>query len=681
MSVAQAPERLPAGSRLSKSISSRSANFIAIALLAVMAVLLVSSVRQQSQTFDESTHLFAGFENWKHGDFGVNPEHPPLVKEFAALPLLPMGLHEPPALPIPFFKAQNFINGAQFLYAGNADAVLLRGRVMVALLSLALGLLVFLAAKEMFNPLAAVFALFLFVFEPNLLANGALITTDMGLSLFLFASVYAFYRYCKAPSPSRLALCAIVTGLAFLSKHSGVLVIPTLVLLAIVDFLLPTANSTSAQDRGRHLRRLALALITISVVSYVILWAGYGFRYAARPGALQMMPGLEAYAAGLTHPLQHSAILFLARHHLLPESYLYGWVDVLLIPGRAPTFLFGHVYSDGRWFFYPAVFLVKTTVTLLMLLILVPIARISGRRREIFFLTVPIVFFTLTAITSQINLGVRHILPIYAFCIVLAAAAAAWLFNRSLVGKVAVAGLLLFTLISSLRSYPNFLAYSNELFGGPPQTYRYTADANADWGQGLKWTKTYLDQHPDANCWFDYHGNPFVNPAYYGISCKPLLSAFSHLVGVPVAPVPSTIKGTVLVSSTEVDGVLWGPDDLNPYRIFRDRTPDATIGNIILVYRGTFNVPLLAAESNASAATALLRQGRIPEAVSLAQTAVQQDRDCADAQAILGQVLLASGHAAEGREALATALHLAQTNHPEYQRVLLDRLKHIQPHG
>src|SRR5215469_13746772 len=117
MSVAQAPERLPAGSRLSKSISSRSANIIAIALLAVMAVLLVSSVRQESQTFDESIHLYAGFENWKHADFGKNPEHPPLVKLLAALPLLPMGLHEPPAISVPFFKAQTFREAGQFLYA------------------------------------------------------------------------------------------------------------------------------------------------------------------------------------------------------------------------------------------------------------------------------------------------------------------------------------------------------------------------------------------------------------------------------------------------------------------------------------------------------------------------------------------------------------------------------------
>jgi 4-amino-4-deoxy-L-arabinose transferase-like glycosyltransferase len=673
MFVARTPEPLTLNSGL--------ANIIAIALLAVMAVLLVSSVRQESQTFDESTHLFAGFEYWKHTDFGINPEHPPFAKLLAALPLLPMGLHEPPALPIPFFKAQNFINGTQFLYAADADAILLRGRLMIALLSLALGLFVFIAAKEMFSPLAAVFAVFLFIFEPNLLANGAIVTTDMALACFLFASVYAFYRYCKQPFASRLMLCAVAAALAILSKHSGVLVIPTLVLVAIVDFFLPTANATTAQDRQRHLRRLGLALITICVVSYVILWAGYGFRYAARPGQLQIVPSLEAYAAGLAHPLQHDVIMFLGHHHLLPEAYLYGWVDILLIAGQRTSFLFGHLYDTGRWFFFPAVFLIKTTLSVLILLLLVPLARITGRRREILFLAVPIFVFSLFAITSQINMGVRHILPIYPFCIVLASAAAASLFNRSLVARVGVATLLLITVLSSLHSYPDFLVYSNEFFGGPSHTYRFTTDANADWGQGLKWTKRYLDQHPDANCWFDYHGNPTVNPAYYGIYCKPLLSGFSHIVGLPAAPIPSTITGTVLVSSTEIDGILWGPDNLNPYRIFRDRTPDATIGNIIFVYRGTFNLPLLAAESNASAATRLLRQGHVPEALALAQTAVQQAPDCAEAQAILGQILLASGRAAEGRDALAKALHLAQTNHPEYQRPLLDRLKHIQPHA
>jgi 4-amino-4-deoxy-L-arabinose transferase-like glycosyltransferase len=661
-------------------LSHQAANFIAAALLAIMATLLVTSVRQQSQTFDESTHLFAGFEYWKHADFGRNPEHPPFVKLLASLPLLPMGLREPPTVPIPYFKGQDLVNGTQLLYTANADAILLRGRLIMALFSLTLGLLVFLATREIFGPLAAVLALLLFTFEPNLLANGAIVTTDMPLACLLFASVYTFYRYCNKPSAPRLALCAVVAALTIVAKHSGILVLPTLALLALVDLFLPAIGNIAAQDRKHHLRQLILALITICVVSYLVLWAIYGFRYAARPGLLQIIPSLTAYAATLTHPLQRNLITFLARHHLLPEAYLYGSVDILLSTGTRPTFLFGHVYGTGQWFFFPAVFLVKTTLTLMLFLLLLPFARIYGRRRELVFFSLPVLFFLFAAFASHINMGVRYLLPIYPFCIVLASAAAAAFFTRSVFGRVAVAALLLLTVFSSLHSYPNFRVYSNELFGGPAYTYRFTTDSDADWGQGLKWTKTYLDQHPDPNCWFDYHGNPGVSLAYYGIPCKPLLSAFSHLVGFGAAPIPPTISGTVLVSSTETDGILWGPGNLNPYGPFRDRTPDATIGNIIFVYRDTFNVPLLAAETNASAATGLLRQGRLPQALALAQVAAQQAPDSADINALLGQILLASGRTAEGQQAIATALHLAQTNHPEYQKDLIDQLQHPQSH-
>ena len=651
-----------------------------------MAILLVTSVRQQSQTFDESTHLFGGFAYWKHADFGRNPEHPPLVKLLASLPLLRMGLQEPPAFDIPYFKAQDFVNGAQLLYTADADAIVLRGRLMVALLTLALGLLVFLASKEIFGSLAAVIAIFLFTFEPNLLANGAIVTTDMGLALFLFASVYTFYRFCNQPSAPRLALCAIATALGLAAKHSGVLILPTLFLLAVVDLLLPVSglpfrNVANSYDRRRQLRQLGLALFAIAVFSYVVLWAFYGFRYAARPGQLQIAPSLSAYAGMLTHPLQRSVIEFLARYHLLPEAYLYGWVDILLSQGGArPTFIFGHLYGASKWFFFPAVFLLKTTLTLMLFLLLLPFARVYGRRREFVFFALPIAFFLICAMSSRINMGVRYLVPIYPFCIVLASAAAASLIRRSVIGKVAVAALVLLTVFSCLHSYPNFLAYSNELFGGPAHTYRFATDSNADWGQGLKWTKTYLDQHPDNNCWFDYHGNPTLRPAYYGINCKPLLSGMSHVIGLGGAPIPSTISGTVLISSTETDGIEWGPGNLNPYQLFHDRTPDATIANIIFVYRGTFNVPLLAAESNATAAIGLLRQGRLPEALALAQTAAQQAPDAADVNFILGQAQLASGRIPEGRQALATALPLAYANHPDYQTLLINQIEHPQGH-
>jgi len=669
---------------LSLGPSPRVTTILVVVLLALVGVLLFTSVRQESQTFDESSHLFAGFEYWKHADFGRNPEHPPLAKLLASLPLLSMGLKEPPVVPIPYFKGQDFVNSSQFLYSGDADAILLRGRMVIMLFSLALGFLVFLAAREMFDPLTALLALGLFAFEPVLLANGALVTTDVPLACLFFASVYSFYRYVKKPSNSRLAVCAAATALAILTKHSGLLVVPTLMLLASVEifagwFRPGDGMPPGGSDRWRRLREFALAFVVIGVVSYVFLWAIYGFRYAARPGQLQMIPTIATYAAALKHPLEKGVIGFMARHHLLPEAYLYGWVDILLIPGTRPTFLFGHVFGRGQWFFFPAVLLIKTTLTLLALVLLVPFARIRNRRRELLFLAIPAAFFLGVAIASMLNLGVRHLLPIYPFCIVLAAASAGSLVRHSVVGRVVVTALLVLTVVSSMGSFPDFLAYSNEAAGGPSRTYLVVTDSNADWGQGLKWTKRYLDQHPAPECWFDNY-NPLVLFSYYGIHCKPLLTGMGHLIGMgPPGTMPSTISGVVLVSTTETSGILWGPDTLNPYAAFRDGQPEAKIGNVVLVYRGSFDVPLLAAQSRATAAIGLIRQHRFSEAVALAQDAVQLAPDSAEVNAVLGQVLLASGRGEEAKQANARALRLAQTIHPDYQRNLIERLQ--KPNG
>jgi hypothetical protein len=125
------------------------------------------------------------------------------------------------------------------------------------------------------------------------------------------------------------------------------------------------------------------------VVSYAMLWAFYGFRYAARPPGLQMIPSFAAYLAALPSPAERVLIDFCARHHLFPEAYLYGWIDILQIPGTRPTFVFGKIYSTGQWFFFPAMLVIKSTLTLLVLLVLVPFAGLTRYRRELLFLTIP----------------------------------------------------------------------------------------------------------------------------------------------------------------------------------------------------------------------------------------------------------------------------------------------------
>ena len=192
-------------------------------LLIVLALQLALSARRESQTWDEACHIFAGYNYWKNADFGDNPEHPPLVKLLATLPLLRLPLNVPPH-PGVFSKEEDFLTATQFVYSNDAEMILFRTRMAAALLTLLLGLLVFAAAKEMFGLIPAFLALALLVFEPNILAHGAVVTTDVGFSCFLLATVYAFYRYVKKTGAGRLALTRLAAGFGLATKHSAILI-------------------------------------------------------------------------------------------------------------------------------------------------------------------------------------------------------------------------------------------------------------------------------------------------------------------------------------------------------------------------------------------------------------------------------------------------------------------------
>ena len=192
----------------------------------ILSLQLILSVRQQTQTWDEANHIYAGYKSWTDADFGLNPEHPPLVKLLATAPLL-SSRPKTPQLQDRYFKEEAFVGGKDFLYQNDADQILFRTRMATATLTLLLAVIVFLATREMFRTAGAAFiALALLAFDPNFLAHGAFVTTDIALSCFMFASVYAFYRYVKAPSIWRLIVVGISTGIALAAKHTGALVFP-----------------------------------------------------------------------------------------------------------------------------------------------------------------------------------------------------------------------------------------------------------------------------------------------------------------------------------------------------------------------------------------------------------------------------------------------------------------------
>ena len=640
-----------------------------VCLLIIFSLQLILSIRQETQTWDEANHIYAGYRSWTNADFGLNPEHPPMVKLLATAPLLRTPI-KTPKLEDRYFKEEAFVGGKEFLYQNNPDSILLRTRLASATLTLLLAVLVFLGTKEMFGTGAAFIALTLLTFDPNLLAHGARVTTDAALSCFMFASIYAFYRYVKAPSIWRLSIVGISTGLALAVKHTGMLVLPMLFLLAVCEIVrnLIATRSTPGNSFGKHTLKLAGSLVATIVIAFVVLWAFYGFRYASRPNGLQLNPPLAAYVQDLK-PHETWLVNTMARWHVLPESYLYGLADVRLTANFYTSYVLGKIYAHGVWFYFPIAFLIKSTIGFMALLLLAAIAiatRRLNRGREILFLVVPPVFYLTVALVVGMNIGVRHILPVYVFFSVLIAGAAWALIRQNRKWAYVVGALLLIHAVSSLRTFPTYLAYSNEFWGGPSNTYKYLTDSNVDWAQQLKATKQYLDQRGVRDCWFAYFGEGIADYKYYGIPCKPLPTVitlwFNQQLDVPV-----TIDGPVLISAATLSGFEFGPGSLNPYDQFQRLAPTAVIQHGVFVFDGRFDIPLAAALNHVQKARSLQAAQQLEAALAEAQAAVKLAPNSVDVQVTLGDVLAAMGQTAQARSVYEKALELAKTIEPEFQ--------------
>lgn len=636
---------------------------------------MLFSVRQESQTSDEAYSLFAGYIHLKAGDFSICPAYPPLTKEVAALPLLAF---HPAIPPMTNTELADFRAGRIFLYAhrdaNRAGTLLFAARAAMTVFPLLLALLVFLATREMFGAGPAFIALALVVFEPNLLAHGPLITNDTALACWLFATVYAFWRYVVNPGWWRLVVCGIAAGLTLATKHSGVIVFPILVLLALAQLLTQvrfsqTANPLEGKPErrsGRLAIHLATSLAAVLAISIFVLWSFYGFRYAARPGGGEFSAALGPMLRSVPSRNAVAAITVAGRHHLLPESYLEGLAFFYDTASR-PTYLLGTRYVHGVWFYFPTALAIKSTLGFLLLLVLAPFARLlrqPEKRREALWMLIPAGVYLAASMTSNLDIGVRHILPIYPLLAVWVGAAA-WKLGGHRAWKYVVGGLVLIHAASSLRAFPDYLPYSNELWGGPTQTYQLLTDSNVDWGQGLPAVKRYLETHAATPCWFAYFGT--VDPAYFGIPCT-LLTVHSAVIWErPLDEVPPVIQGTVFVSATEMSGQSWGPGELNPYEQFRTARPVASLAGSILVYQGTFHVPLASALSRNWKVVALANHGQLDAAITEARAAEALAPQSVDVQFVLGRALRVAGHKEEARQAFLRALQLAQTIHPEAQ--------------
>lgn len=594
----------------------------AAALLALMTVLMFLSSRDDSANSDDNVALVSGYSYLRTQEYRLEPQNPPLIKDLAAAPLLFMNLREP-------WEHRAWIGdkdpdalGRVFLYhlGNDADAMLRAARAPMILFAAAFGAVLFFWTRKHFGAPTALLTLFFYTFSPTFLAHGRHVATDLGATAGFFIGLTAFLRMLKQPSAKNIWLAGLALGFALLTKFSTIALLPIFLLLAAVWAMIQHA---AAGRSLMHLRRLAgggraIALRLPSRLQIRALGRSLGRVMGVIAIALLLI-----YAVYLHHVWSFSPQMQREIAETHRQTYLLGgtakdimlwasdqpllqpWAEYflgLLVALKAsrwgqPVFFLGQVYSTGQRSYFPIAYLLKEPLALHFLtlvalaFLLWSLRRSEWRRGQVtkwarshfteFAFLVMLAVYWAAMLRSHMNIGVRHLLPAFPFMFILVARQIVRMFEglgksadrsvlRRQVARVALGALLGWQAITVLRVYPSYLAYFNELAGGPDGGWRYLNDSNLDWGQDVKRLAQFVE----------LRGLPGIHADYFGPADAFYYFREKYQGPVGCGPPP---KGWVAVSAMFYPGAPWNPEC--DYRRFLPiETLKARIGYSIFVF-------------------------------------------------------------------------------------------------
>lgn len=526
--------------------ASRRRRLPAVLRLAVFALCLLHAwlaVRDQDRvgpTFDEPIHVASGRAYWQAGDFRFQPENGNLPQRWQALPLLGDEWRFPTAADTPeaWVNASPWrLSRAWFFERAIApEAILGRARLMNALLGAALCAVIFFWSASLFGSTGGFLSLGLAVFCPNLLAHAGLATSDTAAALFFAVAILAWWRLLHRISLARIAAAGLATGALALAKYSAVLLAPLVATLLVHRLVRRSPLPLSGPGTPRLLRAsrrataLACAGLCAMALAWGMVWAAYDFRADASPqgpiapeawdAVLLKRPVESGWASASESaappvvlragPLQHGLDLLRASG-ALPEAWVYGFAHVARHSKARASYLNGKYSDTGFPAFFPVAFALKTPEAGLVAAGLGLAVLLRLRPRRVLARFAPVIVFLAVygvfAVTSTLNIGYRHLLPMLPFCWIMAGSLALVLPAR----RRAMAALA-FTLVaaqatSAVLIAPHFLAYFNNFAGGPTQGHRHLVDSSLDWGQGL----------PELDRWLraNHQGEP-IHLSYFG---------------------------------------------------------------------------------------------------------------------------------------------------------------------
>lgn len=527
-------------------------HFKKIVLAIMIFVLAVSllNAKNDGATYDEVAHIPAAYSYLSQKDMRLNPEHPPLLKDFAGLPLQFLNLNfdtEHSSWTTDNVADNQWNAGRHFLYnSGNdPDEIIFWARVPFIILALFLAFFVFKWTREISSIPAALLALALYAFNPNILGHNHLVTTDLGIAAFITFSFYYFLKFIKQPSWKNVFLAGLFLGLLQLAKFSSVIAFPIFFLLVVGYPLIK--KTKPGKKRVVEFLEYAFKGFLVFAISIFFVWILYAFNTSNMPKSV-LNEGINYYfqeSDPNIKTIYTRKVLFAINEipMLLPlGEYLFGISRVFQrVAGGNVTYFLGEVSSEAKASYFPLVYLMKEPLPVLILLFFTlavfaresfssmlgsfkrPFRDTAIHIREILRKKTTevaifgfIVLYSFVSITGNLNIGFRHLFPIIPLAYILIAKKIFdhrkdYRHGKVFVG-VMVTTMTLWLIAEALISYPYYISYFNQAFGGPKYGYHYVTDSNADWGQDIKRLKKYLESHPEIDkIRVNYFGGGDVN--------------------------------------------------------------------------------------------------------------------------------------------------------------------------
>ncbi len=512
---------------MSEKISTKLPVILLGVIIVVASFLMIGVARQESAIMDELAHIPAGYGYVKYFDFRLNPEHPPLLKVLAALPLLTMDLN----FPTTHRSWTTDINGqwevgAKFLYeSGNdADKIVFVSRIIPILFTLLTIILIYLWSKELFSKWWALIPPFLFALSPTVLAHGHYVTTDIAAAFGIILATYLFLKFLLHSSRRNLIWAGIGLGIAELAKFSAVLLIPYFLIVLLFFIFSPLRRYSRRYYFGSAFLIFLIALGIIYAV-YFIFTLNYPLEKQAADSKFILNSFSPRWLAGIPTVLAENRIT-----RPLAE-YILGFLMVMQrSAGGNTTYFLGVVSAAGSKLYFPLTFFLKESLPVIIFILTAftvgvwkffkSVKNKSRVKRFIDFLGTNfsefamflfVAIYWVYTVRSPLNIGFRHLLPSIPFIYILSVIGLKTLrFNLK---KWALGLLLIWFAAETFVAAPYFLSYFNQIGGGTRGGYRYVTDSNYDWGQDLKRLVAFTDEKRISKIAVDYFGGG--NPQYY----------------------------------------------------------------------------------------------------------------------------------------------------------------------